>query len=284
MKKMLISIGIVLIIITSSISIAYPIKKTATSTVLSDDVPTWSIGDTWTYTINDFTIDFTTSGQRLYMDGRIDDFTWSVRSTSGSDYLIDFSGELTVDYILFYSGGSSTIYVIGTFTPALTTVTGTLTFTQSSLEIKDVTADIRGISMATIDPIPFALPIPFKITVDTELSTDFPILDFPLFNNKLWDLPNINVVADASFGGLFGLVSFPVTFTTGYSWIPFAFHCKPQTSVTVPAGTYNAYEISSLFGSFFEYYYAPTVGNIVKIDALLANGEVHGELKSTNYT
>lgn len=283
MKKIIISIGLLCVLLTASFAGALPVQNSSIGSI-SDDVPIWEVGDSWTYTINDFTIDFTETNQRLYMDGTISDFTWTVDSTSGSDYVIEFTGELNVEYIMFYSTGSTTVYVVGTFTPGLTKVTGTLTFTKSSLEIKDVTAEIRGISMAVIDPLPFALPIPFKITVDTDLSTVFPILDFPLSNNKLWDLPSISVQADVTFGGLFGLIKFPVKITTGYNWIPFAFHCKPQTSVTVPSGTYNAYEITSIFGSFFEYYYAPDVGNLIKIDAILANGDVHGELISTTYS
>jgi hypothetical protein len=56
-----------------------------------------------------------------------------------------------------------------------------------------------------------------------------------------------------------------------------------KQDVTVEAGTYSAYRITSLIGDYCDYYYAPIVGNLVKINAVLTNGEIHGELKSTNY-
>ncbi|MBU0498268.1 MAG: hypothetical protein KKC68_06310 [Candidatus Thermoplasmatota archaeon] len=285
MKKYLVYLAIVPLLCFGSFASANSVLSNEGKKPLSfdDDVPIWAIGDQWIYTLNDFKVDYSATGQKLFLDGTIDDFTWTVSSTAGSDYEISFTGEINADYIVYFASSSATIYVEGTLTPALTRMTGTLLFTQSSLEVKDITAEIRGISMARIDPLPFALPIPFKISIDGDLSTVFPVFDFPLGTNKFWALPTVDIVMRANIGGIFGLVSFPVTFTTGYTWTPFAFHCHGTESVSVPAGTFNAYKITSIFGSFFEYYYAPIVGNLIKIDATLPNGEVHGVLKDTNY-
>ncbi len=285
MKKYIVYLAIVTLLSFSSFASANIVYQNKGKVPLSldDDVPIWTVGDQWTYTLNGFTVDYSATGQKLFLDGTIDDFTWTVSSTTGSDYEISFTGEINADYIVYFASSSTTIYVEGTLTPALTRVTGTLTFTQSSLEVKDFTAEIRGISMAIIDPLPFSLPIPFKISIDGDLSTVFPVFDFPLSTNKFWSLPTVNIVMRANIGGFFGLISFPVTFTTGYTWTPLAFHWHGTESVSVPAGNFNAYKITSIFGSFFEYYYAPLVGNLIKIDATLPNGEVHGVLKETNY-
>ena len=85
-------------------------------------------------------------------------------------------------------------------------------------------------------------------------------------------------------GGPFGLINIPITFSTHYSWMPLAFHCKDKKDITVEAGSFNAWEIESTFFDLFEYYYAPSVGNIIKIDATMPNGDIKAELKSTNYS
>jgi len=163
-------------------------------------------------------------------------------------------------------------------------MTGSIIFTKDNLEITDLNAEIRGITAGKISPLPFALPLPFKVTIDADLSQNFPLFDFPLSPSKFWDMPNIVTTVSVNAGGIFGLVKIPVSFSTEYSWFPFAFHCINTQDVTVEAGTFNAYKIESTFFDMFEYYYAPSVGNLIKIDATMQNGHVSAELKSTNYS
>ncbi len=70
--------------------------------------------------------------------------------------------------------------------------------------------------------------------------------------------------------------------------IPNAFFCLNTENITIPAGTYEAYNIT-LFGGQAQCYYAPTAGNIVKILAHLEEIDpnvknIKIELLSTNYT
>jgi len=259
-------------------------KQKMGQTLLDDDVPVWNVGDSWTYTIDDFTFDYEEGGQKLFFDGNIDDFTWTVADTSGTTYIVDFTAELSCDFEVFLSSSSTSFYVTGNIKNTLTRVTGTLTFTKSNLQLQGMSAQIMGIVSAKISPLPIALPIPFKATMNVDLSTEFPLFDFPLYSNKFWTLPDMDIVVSIHAGGIFGLISIPITFTTHYSWMPLAFHCKDKQDISVEAGTFDAWEIESTFFDLFRYYYAPEVGNIVKIDATMANGDVHGELKSTNYT
>lgn len=284
MKIKILGIMVCILVILSVAAVAEPIKIKQISkgtTSFDDDAPTWNVGDSWTFTINDFTVDYNESGQKMFMDGKIDDFEWTVASTSGISYEVDFTGKLTADYEVYLSSPSATLYVTGTFKPTLTSLTGTIIFTKSNLEIEDINAEIKGITMATISPIPIPLPIPFKLTLDGDLSTVFPIFDFPLHALKTWALPDINIQMNAQFGGIFGLIKIPVTFPVHYPWTPLAFWCWSMESINVEGGDFDAWEISSIIGGFFEYYYAPSVGNLIKIDATMPNGEIHGELKST---
>lgn len=288
MRRKILVILISTIFLLNVVVVAEPIfenHKESEPTNFDDPAPIWSVGNTWTYTINDFTVDYDDGTIKMIMDGRIDDFKWTVSDTSGSDYVVDFTGKLTADSFEIYLPLTSfTLDVTGSINPSLTRLSGTIIFTKSDLEIKDISAELKGIALAKISPIPINLPIPFKMTVDSELSTVFPIFDFPLYDHKFWSLPEISATMNIKAGGLLGFIQFPITFFTSYPWIPLAFHCKPKTDVTVDAGTYSAYEISSTFFELFKYYYAPSVGNLIKIDATMPNGEVHGELKSTNYT
>jgi len=268
MKIKIFGIIVFMLLITSAITVVgntnIKQKQNIGSTLLDDDVPVWNVGDSWTYTIDDFTFDYEVEGTKIYFDGEIDDFTWTVADTSDSTYKVDFTGKLNCVYEIYLSFPSASIYLIGSMKNALTRMDGTLVFTKSDLQLKDITAEIKGITLAKIYPLPIALPIPFKATIDGDLSTDFPLFNFPLSSNKFWDLPNMDIVMKMDIGGIFGLIQIPITFTTGYYWTPFAFHCKNKQSVSVD-------------------YYAPEVGNIIKIDATMPNGDVHGELKSTNY-
>jgi len=101
---------------------------------------------------------------------------------------------------------------------------------------------------------------------------------------KFWNLPDVTLTMSSTFGGIFGLIQIPFTVTVHYSFMPFAFWMLDQESITVPAGTYNADKIVSLIGDTFAYYYAPSAGNIVKIDLVLPLGELHAALKSTTYS
>lgn len=287
MKIKIFGIIVLMLLLTSAMSAVGQTtiekKQNMGQTLLDDDVPVWNVGDSWTYTIDDFTFDYEESGQKLFFDGNIDDFTWTVADTSGSTYIVDFTAQLSCDFEIHLSLPSTTLIVTGKIRDTLTKMTGILIFTKSDLHLQDMSAEIKGIVFAKISPIPIALPLPFKATLNADLTTEFPIFDFPLSSNKFWDLPNMDIVANVHAGGIFGLVSIPISFTTHYFWVPLAFHCKNKQAISVEAGIFDAWEIESTFFDMFRYYYAPEVGNIIKIDATMPNGDVHGELKSTNY-
>ena len=288
MKYKLLAIIITSLFLINIVAVAAPISmelKKNKTTYFDDPVPIWNKDNYWTYNFSNFNVDYTYGDIKILIDGRIDDFKWTVVDTSGTDYVVKLSGEITANsYEIYLPFSSKIIHITGSIKPKLTTLSGTIVFTQSDLEIKDISAELKGIISAKISPIPFSIPIPFKLTLDGDLSAVLPIFDFPLSDNKFWNLPAIDIESKINVGGRFGLIKFPFTLTTSYSWIPLAFHCKPKVDVTVEAGIYSAYNISSTFFDFFEYYYAPSVGILVKIEATMPNGEVQGELKSTNYS
>jgi hypothetical protein len=285
MKGIIFGIIVSLLLLASTISTAQQHTQPSTPVApLDDDAPEWQVGNSWTYTVNNLTINYNVSGQKVLVNGRIDDFTWTVTDISGSTYYtVNFTGKLTASYDLKISSVSGNIQLKGTFKKTFTRLKGTILFTKSDLQVHDVTMEVKGLTVATIGPLKIPLPLLFKVTAHGGFSDDFPLLDFPLTSNKYWSLPNIDITMQANAGGILGIIQFPISFTTQYSWTPFAFHCQDKRDVTVPAGTFSAYKISSLLGDYFEYYYAPDVGNIIKINATLQNGAVSAELIATNY-
>ena len=273
-----------MLIIPSLITSAEPIDITKESTNYDDDVPIWNNGDSWTYTVSEFWVNFTYEGKNIKMIGKIDDFKWTVADTSGSSYKVDITGEITANYEITLPLGSLFLYFSGTINPTWTNLKGTIILGKSNLEIEDFDAEITGLTFVKIQSIPINFPLLVKITADAELSTPFPLFEFPLHTLKLWNMPEIDVITNLNLGGIFGLIKIPVIISAHYDWIPFAFTCLYQESVTVEAGTYDAWLIKSLLGGFFEYYYAPSVGNIVKIDVNMPRGGIEAQLKTTNYS
>jgi hypothetical protein len=286
MKKT-VSIAIISIILLSAFGVtATNSTSTASSyksTSFNDDVPIWNVGNSWTYTVTGITVSYNQGGQQILMQGSIDDFTWTVTDTTGNYYTVAVTGKLSATYDLLLNSQTSTLHLVGSFAPTLTRLTGTIQFTKSNLQIHAVSFQLLGITKTKINNLQFYLPLPFKLVSQGSLTTDFPLLDFPLYMLKFWDLPDVTLTMSSTFGGIFGLIQIPFTVSVHYSWMPLAFFTLGTEDVTVPAGTYNAYKVQSLIGDYFVYYYTSDVGNIVKIDATLPNGAIHAVLKSTTY-
>jgi len=71
--------------------------------------------------------------------------------------------------------------------------------------------------------------------------------------------------------------------------VPPVFICLDRVNITVPAGTFYTYNISTLVKGLANIYYAPEAGNIVKIvgdfeDILPFISNINAELKSYQYT
>jgi len=85
-KKTIISILVCMLVIPSFLVSAEQIDLIKESTNYDDDVPIWNNGDSWTYTVSEFWVNFTYEGKNIKMVGKIDDFKWTVKDTSGSSY------------------------------------------------------------------------------------------------------------------------------------------------------------------------------------------------------
>jgi hypothetical protein len=174
-------------------------------------------------------------------------------------------------------------------------------------------------------PLPrFLQKFSARITINLGMTYDPPLslLTFPLNTGTAWNLPSTNITIDGTIQSfylnlinfinkiakLFGkeflppeisallpIIDLEETLTAlGYDNvfsippIPSAFFCLNTENITVPAGTYEAYN-NTLFGGPAQCYYAPTAGNIVKIIGNLEEIDpntknIKIELLSTNYS
>lgn len=273
MKAKIIVIILLMLIISSYTSIAGNQNNLS-----DDDVPTWNIDDSWTYTINDFTIDV----EGLYLTGNIDTLTWTVVNTNDNVYTVDFTGRLNCVYNFQMDNDTE---VNGRLRERFNRLTGTIEFSKSNLEICSVSAEIKGLTIARISTFPIPLPLPFRIDVDIGISSSgFPLYQFPLYEQKTWDMPNITTTVDVIIGDLFGIITYPLNFEMELPYVENLFVCNEKEEIDVEAGTFEAYKIALLHElTGLHYYYSPSVENLVKIDFHVENSDIliniDGELK-----
>jgi hypothetical protein len=211
------------------------------------------------------------------MNGEIDDFIWTVTDDS-SNYEVEITGEVIASYEIIVPTGSSELHLEGTFGPPFNKLEGTIIFDKANLHIEDFNAKMNCLTSVKINNLPFKIPMFLKISTDTSFSTPFPLLNFPLQTLKFWNMPEMDIEADITINGILGLAEIPISGNVHYNWIPLAFSCLNMESIEVDAGTFDAWKIQSLLGGFFEYYYAPSVENIVKFEINMPRGGVEGEL------
>ena len=170
----------------------------------------------------------------------------------------------------------------------------------------------------------FLQRISAKITMNmtTTFATPFSLLTFPLSTGIFWNSTATNFTLNGkiqslwlnllnflnNIGKLLGNEFLPpevsallpiidikealTTFGPGNVFqipaIPYAFICLNTQNITVPAGAYEAYNIT-LIGEMAHCYYAPTAGNVIKITGDLGElipyiTNINMELLSTNYS
>jgi hypothetical protein len=298
------------------------------STAYAADVPVWEIGDQWTYQIDDISIVHQQEGKSINLLLTIAELPLTVTSTAGDFYTLEFqtsvSGQCTVSVdpgdgpanfsIIFSDLDISGKVLIEKSTLGIKEISAGFNKEKISIEIKQ-----------SIIPLPrFLQKFSTKITMNiaTTFDTPFSLLTFPLNTGNVWNMTSTNITINGKIQSLYlNLINFinkmaklfgkeflppeiaallPVIdikdalTTLGYGNVfPIpttsdAFYCLNTENITVPAGTYEAYNIV-LFEGVGQCYYAPTAGNVVKITGNFEeiNPDIKNikmELISTNYS
>jgi len=236
---------------------------TITTTTYNDtDVPIWTIGDSWTYDA-----EFRGSYPSTTFSIALHDLLFQVEDETSVGYKLSFVADVTGELNVEDADAS------GTFRD--TTAEGNIVVKQSNLGIKSIDVTFEGKLLVELILIP--LVIDFTATFDPAFSS----LVFPLNVGKQWSIPYSDVTIQGSLS-LLGVIEIPLDST---DWVGGGnAECISSESITVEAGTYEAYKIHSTL-DINEQYYAQAAGNIIKA---LGEGyyldSIDIELKSTTYS
>jgi hypothetical protein len=235
------------------------IKEVATFSYNDEaDVPTWMIGDSWTYDIElIINLDSDTS-----VNLSLKDMEFTVVSDSFGVYRLEYEGD-----------------VVGNFSEVLpfqledAEIEGYIEVEKSNLGIKKI--------FAHIDAVAEIIRIPVKADATLISEPAFAVLNFPLYAGKNWNTSLFNVSVRYEMRTIFG-ISESGTENVVIEEEPL--NCTAKEFVTVAAGTYEAFKIKDRSGQL-DIYYAPAAANVVKVIGSGPGqfGYVDMELKSSTY-
>ncbi len=261
-------------------------RSSTTSTVALIDP--WSINDQWTYSINKIVIDIDESGQDITFDGQIQELELGAISSTDEKYILAINGQVGGILSCILRLEDNIIKVAGPLTKR-TKLSGNIICRKTDFGFTQIDMKIKGTYLAYINSIPIPIPIPFQITTTAQFDNPYNLITFPISVGDQQKLSSTNITITASIGGILGFLSKTIQQNTEIPMIPVL--CESQEEITVPAGTYNVYNLliksgsSSEYDFTFEYSYSSEIANIITINMQLDKYlTVEGELQNTNYT
>ncbi len=222
--------------------------------VLKDaDVPVWTVGDSWTYEML-----YHESGDKnesFYYDV-IGEITYEVIDDSGDIYKLkgtgaNFSLSLTVGNLKFKP---TRFFKAGT----------ELEIRKSDLALVFWHQFTKGLYLPYIGKLPLPIPIQLEAFKKTTFSPPWSIMPFPLYDGKNGTLNSVDFEEEFRSQMYWGLIKLSDGNNTwGFSGLDYT--CNEE-QVTVPAGTYTAYNVSAEYPDWdwFRSFYCEEVGNSVK--------------------
>ena len=287
-----------------------------------EDVPVWDIGNQWTYSIDDIDLHFNSTSGIIDMHLTMDQLPLTVDSMDETTYTLGFTTAISGNAYVNMDLGDGPIDLTITFSNLK--LQGDMSFEKTTLGITGLTGVFDGRFWVKINeqpylPIPWLPTFPVKLKVSdftSQFSTSLTPLMFPLNDSMLWNLSSTNVSVDGiaqspwfylallintfypvlppELAALLPIIDIQDALNTigiptplTLPMIEGAFYCLNTEPVTVPAGTYNAYNIT-IFDGMAHCYYAPDVGNIIKLTGNLEElipfiTNINMELLSTTY-
>ncbi len=248
-----------------------PISKDA-------DVPVWEVGDTWTYEMYYFQ---NGNLNESYSFEVVGDIIYEVVEDTGDTYKLE--GSSAGDFNLKMNVGNMVLK------PTMFLNIGTeIEIRKSDLALVKWHQFAKGIFLPRLGPIPIPLPVQVHATHTTTFDPAWSIMPFPLYDGKNGTLDPVDFIEEGKTTLYWGLIKiYDGESSWGFS-SGLDYTCMEE-QVTVPAGNFTAYNVSTEHGSFRSHY-AEEVGNSVKqLIHINFSNEVtyyHMELdlKSTTYT
>ena len=286
MKTKLIGLLVCMLLIATTLVSATSLKKeNMNTTSYIVDVPTWETGDSWIYNTHIYTAASPNVTDELVIDGR-GELLLEVSDDTGEYYTLQGTMKSLV-------GTIEAPGAIGFHLTRFNSYESTIKIQKSNLSVIDHDSTLKAIVLLTLGPIPLPIPLQMQYRLITTFGPMWNLLPFPLTDGQTGEYDNITLQQEYDVTMFWGLI--PVdNGINSEGWIGAAPYNCTLESVTVPAGTYDAYNVSCdlYFGlghDWYLTYYSDEVGNIVKcaynIDALTGNTYYlyEMELLSTTY-
>jgi len=263
MKRKLVGILVCMLLISTFLTAAgkmdvKQMPKTASMT-LDDDVPVWITEYSWTYA-GGLSID--DDGIMLNID--FNEAYFGVVDDSGDSYTLAFGGDVEGEF----SVADPSVSLVSD------SISGNIYVTKSTLGFSQINIQMSG--TMTLLGIPF--PVQGTVDITITYDPDFAAVEFPLAVGNSWATPTIDVSIDVEITALGDLINqnfnFEVTAGGGSAV------CVGQEIVVAGTETYTAYNIS--YGAMITYY-APSVGNFVKILPAEETIDFNLEMIATSY-
>ncbi len=212
------------------------------------DIPTWYTGDQWTYKVEP--LSFSSPNGSFF--GKIENFRQQVVEKTDEAYVISITGTISGEIDVEGFSGDLTGQVMGT----------------SYIRISDL-AEISTELHSDGEILVVWIPFPYELNLITSSSPPSELYDFPLFVGEEWQLACLNTIA-----GSFSIQGVYEQQFDASQWINESLQCTQKKQVTVPAGTFDCYEIGR---SEAQVWFSTDVGNVVKssIDQSGVNTSVH---------
>lgn len=208
MKSKIVGILVCMMLITTFLTVATNVdnlefKKISHPKLITssfdDDVPTWIVGDMWTYKIDDINVDIE-DNKSIHAHLEIEELSLEVVDDTGDSYDLHLKpAKISGDYSVLIEQDNSTIDVEGKLIG--TNIEGHIFFTKSDLGIKEIDVELSGILTVKINElpedlpfseIPFPIPVPATIDATIDLGDPYVLIDFPLNTSKMWGLSATN--------------------------------------------------------------------------------------------
>jgi len=288
MKKQIVGIVVLMLVATTVVSATngLNVKENIQPKPCGANAPVYKVGDSWTYTWHETDYKYLKNHTRWYTLYHNCTITMTITAVSDTNYTEKWTstnneGRAIISKYRFK------------FTP-YTKYTGEDIFRKSDLAVWSETQQEKGLAFWLMGNLGFPMPVRFLQVFNVVFKEPWPYLPFPLnastHGNLLGGSQTWN--EKCTLDWIIKLFDWPVV---NYTWGPIPYNVE-MANVTVPAGTYNAYNVSVdvTYGLGHQHqwrYYAPEVGNEVKYysttdwDDLGNPGEIiTTELVSTTYT
>ena len=288
MKKQIVGIVVLMLVATTVVSATnINVKKDIQPTASGVDVPVWKKGDSWTYNCHWINYAYDNSGTLWYMENYNDTETRTVTDDTGNNYTMKTTGKIT-------DGRTTFGKYLFKFTP-FTKIIDDFVLRKTDLGTFQEFYQEKGLVFWLIGSIGLPIPVQYTHFYEINFTPPYRTLPFPFDAGTPGTIPGGSDIYREKASLFWGLITLSNSPAKSYPYSPVTYHCE-MANITIPAGTYNAYNISidytyGLGSTHIWRYYVPELGYVAKIhetadwDSTGKPGTIwEYELVSTTYT